>query len=98
MQTCSRCQSHVPDTIFTCPTCQADLREFSTSAVALKRFQDNPRVNMVIVVTSEEACTACQTVQGTYTKDQVPTLPVEGCSNPDGCHCFYQPLLDEIYP
>lgn len=98
MQTCSNCHSHVPDTISTCPTCQADLRESSTTAVALKRFQENSRVIMVNLVTSEEACTACQAVQGTYPKDQVPVLPVEGCSNPNGCHCFYQPLLDEIYP
>jgi hypothetical protein len=25
-------------------------------------------------------------------------LPVEGCSHALGCRCFYQPVLDEIYP
>ncbi len=98
MQTCSRCNTNASDTTLTCPNCQADLRVFSTTAVALKNFQENPRVLMVHLAAGEEACTACQAVQGTYPKDQVPALPVEGCSNPDGCHCFYQPVLDEIYP
>jgi hypothetical protein len=45
-----------------------------------------------------DACPACQEMQGTYPKDKVPKLPIEGCSHENGCRCFYQPLLDEIYP
>ena len=98
MQTCSRCQTLAPDDASHCPHCDADLKEFSTSAVALKEFQHNPRVYAVQVATAEDACPACLAVQGTYPKDQAPHLPVEGCSHPQGCRCFYQPFLEEIYP
>ena len=98
MQTCSRCQTQSPDTVVECPACQADLRQLSTTAVALASFQANSRVNAVHVASGEGACPVCLATQGTYPKDQVPTLPVEGCSNPQGCLCFYQPLLEEIFP
>ena len=98
MQTCSRCNTESSDSIAICPTCQADLREFSKTAVALKRFQDNPRVSAVVLVVHGDACPACQEIQGTYPKDQVPTLPVEGCSHENGCRCFYQPVLETIFP
>lgn len=98
MQTCSRCQTQIPDTVLDCPNCQADLRQYSITAVALANFQANSRVNAVHVASSEDACPACLAVQGTYPKDKVPALPVEGCSHPQGCLCFYQPLLEEIYP
>jgi hypothetical protein len=74
------------------------MKEFSTVAVALHKFKENPRVIAINVIVDDDACPVCQQVQGTYPKDQVPQLPVEGCSNPEGCHCFYQPLLENIYP
>lgn len=98
MQTCSRCHASAPDSTIICPSCQANLQEFAETAVALRRFQENPRVNMVHLATSDDSCPACQAVQGTYSKEKVPTLPVEGCSHPNGCRCFYQPLLEEIFP
>ncbi len=98
MQTCSRCHTQAPDDITICPGCQADLRELSTTAVALASFKQNARVNGVHVASAEGACPACLAVQGTYPKDQAPTLPVEGCSHPQGCRCFYQPTLEEIFP
>jgi RNA polymerase subunit RPABC4/transcription elongation factor Spt4 len=98
MQTCSRCNTLVHDSTMHCPTCNAEMKEFSNTAIALKTFQQNTRVNAVMVVTSEEACPACMAIQGTYTKDEAPALPVEGCSHPQGCRCFYQPLLESIYP
>lgn len=98
MQICSRCNTQSADTELTCPKCGADLLEFSTTARALRKFQENPRVTAVNVVVNSDACPACREIQGTYPKDQVPHLPVEGCSEENGCHCFYQPLLGEIYP
>lgn len=98
MPICSRCNTSAPDTARVCPACAADLTTESVTAVALKKLQDNPRVYAIHIATSEEACPACKAVQGTYAKDKVPALPVEGCSHPDGCRCFYQPMLEEIYP
>lgn len=98
MQTCTRCNTQSPDAAHTCPKCGADLQEFSTTAVALRKFQENPRVTAVNVIAHGDACPACQEKQGTYPKDRVPKLPVEGCSHEGGCRCFYQPFLDEVFP
>ena len=98
MQTCSRCDTQSPDTAQTCPNCQADLLEYSKTAVTLKHFQQNPRVLAINVAVQGDACPACQEIQGTYPKDKAPKLPVEGCSHENGCRCFYQPLLEEIFP
>jgi len=98
MQICSRCNTSAPDNQQVCLKCQADLREFSVTAVSLKKLVENSRVYAIHVATGDDACPVCQTIQGTYPKDKVPTLPVEGCSDPNGCCCFYQPMLGEIYP
>ena len=98
MQICSRCNTTAPDNQQVCLKCQADLREFSVTAVSLKKLMENSRVYAINVATGDDACPVCQTIQGTYPKDKVPTLPVEGCSDPNGCCCFYQPMLGEIYP
>ncbi len=98
MQTCSVCNVASPDTATHCVNCQADLTKLSKTAVALQRFQENPRVLHVIVSVADDACPACRAQQGAHPKDQAPRLPVEGCSHALGCRCFYQPVLADIYP
>jgi hypothetical protein len=98
VQTCSRCNTQSPDTVSTCVNCGANLIEFSTTAMVLKQMQDNSRVKNIRLVVSHDACPACLGYEGTYAKDQVPQLPIEGCSHSNGCRCFYEPMLDEIYP
>ena len=98
MQTCSRCHSQSPDTASQCGSCQADLSQFSTTAMTLKRLQDNPRVSYLHIAVMHDCCPACREVEGAYPKDQAPRLPVVGCSHSLGCRCFYQPVLTEIYP
>ncbi len=98
MQTCSRCFTQSSDTVLTCPVCQADLKALSTMAVALAKFRANPRVQLVRLAMPDDACPVCRTYEGTYPKETAPALPVEGCSEPNGCRGFYVPLLEEIYP
>lgn len=98
MQICSRCQTQSPDSAVNCPECHADLRLFSDSAVALKRIQDNPRISYVRISVAHNCCPACREAQGAYDKELAPKLPIEGCSHPLGCRCFYEPVLEEIYP
>lgn len=98
MQTCSRCNTQSGDSVTLCPSCGADLQELSASAVSLKRLRQNTRVLAIRLVVADDACPACQAVEGTYSKDDVPTLPVKGCSCNQGCTCFYEPMLNEIYP
>ena len=98
MQTCAKCQTQSPDEATHCGHCGADLGEFSTTVVALRRLQSNPRVTTIRVVVAHDACPACQAMEGTYAKELAPTLPVRGCSHALGCRCFYQPFLAEIFP
>lgn len=98
MQICSQCNAQSPDSAVYCLNCQADLREKSTTAIALQRFRKNSRVKNVRLVVAHDCCPACRLAEGTYNKDQVPDLPVEGCSHALGCRCFYEPMLSEIYP
>jgi hypothetical protein len=72
--------------------------EYSEQAVALKKFRENPRVQSLRVVTSADCCPACRKKEGTYSKEETPTLPVKGCSHENGCRCFYEPILTEIFP
>ena len=98
MQTCSKCYAQSPDTTTVCVNCKADLTEYSNTAVALKRLIDNPRVLNIRLVVGNNCCPACREAEGTFTKDNVPNLPVVGCSHALGCQCFYEPMLSEIYP
>ena len=98
MQTCSKCNAQSPDTAGQCENCQAEFPEFNSTTVALRKFQQNPRVDHVILAIGDDACPACTKFQGAYAKDSAPALPIEGCSHPAGCRCFYQPVLTEIYP
>jgi hypothetical protein len=98
VQTCSQCNAQSPDEGMLCENCGADLSEFSTTALARKNYQANPRIKLLRVSVMHDACPACQQVEGAYQKDEVPKLPIDGCSHPRGCRCFYQPYLEEIYP
>ncbi|MCX6066258.1 MAG: hypothetical protein NT121_10970 [Chloroflexi bacterium] len=98
MQTCSRCNSFSPDTAEICANCKSNLRELSTSAVALKNFRVNPRVTAIRVNVANDACPLCYESRGTFPKDETPTLPHEGCSHNHGCRCTYEPILSEVYP
>lgn len=65
---------------------------------ALKKFQENPRVKNIRLIVAADCCPICAAYEGTYPKDEVPELPIEGCSHPKGCRCFYEPMLTVIYP
>jgi hypothetical protein len=98
LQTCSRCNASSLDTATTCGNCQADLSQFSSNAVTLKKFRENPRVTAVRINVANDACPLCYESRGTFAKESVPALPHEGCSHGLGCRCTYEPLLSEIYP
>lgn len=98
MQTCTKCSAQSPDEEAYCVNCHADLSEYSMTSVALKKYQQNPRVRYVRIAVDANCCPACREVYGSYPKDNVPRLPVIECSHPAGCRCFYQPFFDEIFP
>ena len=75
-----------------------DTKTSYTPNEALQQLKDNPRVRDVRLIVAADACPVCAAHEGTYPKDQAPELPIEGCSNPAGCRCFYEPMLTEVYP
>lgn len=52
----------------------------------------------VRILASHDSCPVCRRVEGAYSFDDVPELPIEGCSHPMGCRCFYAPVLDRLGP
>jgi hypothetical protein len=95
MQTCSICNAASPDDASHCVNCASDLGQFSLTAVALKRMQENPRVRAVRISIAGDACSHCYELMKTYPKNKVPVLPHRGCSHGNGCRCMYEPVLEE---
>jgi uncharacterized protein (UPF0212 family) len=98
MPRCAECNVQVADGATRCPTCGADLSRRAATVAALARFQDNVRVSMVRVSVADDCCPACASMQGAYSKEKAPILPQPACSSPNGCRCFYEPVLNDIYP
>jgi len=98
VQTCSKCHALSPDSAKDCIQCGSVLSDWSDTAVALKQLQANPRVIYVRISVAHDCCPACRQAEGAYAKETAPSLPIEGCSHDLGCRCFYQPVLDSIYP
>lgn len=98
MQTCSKCNYQSPDSEMNCANCGVDLTEYSNHAVQLKELKTNPRVTAIRISVAKTACITCRDIEGVYSKETVPVLPIAGCSNSYGCVCSYAPILDEVYP
>ena len=52
----------------------------------------------VRIMANRDCCPTCRATEGAYAFDDVPELPIEGCSHPNGCRCFYEPVLDMFGP
>ena len=64
---------------------------------ALKQIEEG-LATRVRILTSRDSCPACRAAEGSYAFDEVPALPIEGCSHADGCRCHYAPVLDAFGP
>ncbi len=97
MQTCGVCQLESSDVIKICSRCGADLTTKSLVMLALDRLRANDRVSLIRVSVADNCCSVCAEAQGAYPKSEAPIIPIEGCSHAQGCRCFYEPVLAEIY-
>lgn len=61
---------------------------------ALERIIANGIATRVRILASSDSCPVCRAYEGAYDFDDVPVLPLEGCSHPQGCRCHYEPVLD----
>lgn len=65
--------------------------------VALEKIRGGLATRVRILV-SLDACPVCRAAEGVYDFDDVPELPIEGCSRPDVCNASYAPVLDLYGP
>lgn len=61
---------------------------------ALQRIVEGGVATRVRILASDDCCPVCRSVSGAYEFDNVPQLPLVGCSHPAGCRCHYAPVLD----
>ncbi len=52
----------------------------------------------VRILVAGDCCPVCQHFEGVYALDDVPELPLEGCSRTGGCNAAYAPVLDHFGP
>lgn len=64
----------------------------------LEKIQSGGIATKVRILVNHDCCPVCRRVEGAYDFDDVPELPLEGCSHPLGCRCFYAPVLDRHGP
>lgn len=64
---------------------------------ALERIRKGLATRVRILV-APDACPVCRACEGAYEFDDVPELPLEGCSRPGGCNAVYAPVLDRFGP
>jgi len=64
---------------------------------ALGKIRDG-LATKVRILANRDCCPYCKAVEGVYGFDDVPSLPLEGCSHANGCRCFYAPVLDYFGP
>ena len=58
----------------------------------------NGLATKVRIMVYHDCCPVCRATEGAYEFDEAPELPLEGCSHPNGCRCFYAPVLDMFGP
>lgn len=65
---------------------------------ALERYRMGMKsggaIRGVRVLVGSDSCPSCRALAGAaYSLDDAPELPNPGCSNPNGCHCAYRPVM-----
>ena len=60
---------------------------------AFTRDYDDAFNSGVYIMRREDSCPACQAIQGiTYLPWELPRIPVDECTHPEGCRCGYLPV------
>lgn len=65
---------------------------------ALDKIRNGGVATKVRILANADCCPVCRALEGAYEFDDVPELPLEGCSHPQGCRCMYAPVLDRHGP
>jgi hypothetical protein len=76
---------------------KTDAERREEQRVALDRIRKGLATRVRILV-APDACPVCRAFEGAYEFDDVPELPLEGCSRVGGCNAVYAPVLDRFGP
>lgn len=64
----------------------------------LEKIESGGIATKVRILANHDSCPVCRRLEGAYDFKEVPELPLEGCSHPMGCRCYYAPVLDRLGP
>ncbi len=76
---------------------QTDAQRREEQRIALEKIRAGLATRVRILV-APDACPVCRACEGAYEFEDVPELPLEGCSRPGGCNAVYAPVLDLYGP
>lgn len=76
---------------------KTDAERREEQRAALDRIRKGLATRVRILV-APDACPVCRAFEGAYEFDDVPKLPLEGCSRVGGCNAVYAPVLDRFGP
>jgi hypothetical protein len=76
---------------------KTDAERREEQRVALEKIR-NGLATRVRILVAPDACPVCRAREGAYAFDDVPELPLEGCSRVGGCNAVYAPVLDLYGP
>ncbi len=76
---------------------KTDEQRLIEQKAALERIR-NGLATKVRIMVAADCCPVCRAFEGAYEFDEVPVLPLEGCSRTGGCNAVYQPVLDLYGP
>jgi hypothetical protein len=72
-------------------------RRYAENRAALEKIKNGLATKVRILVPAD-ACPVCRAVEGAYEFEDVPEIPTEGCSCPNGNNAYYAPVLDRFGP
>ncbi|MCL4261605.1 MAG: hypothetical protein KJ069_00245 [Anaerolineae bacterium] len=74
-----------------------ETKRLAESKTALEKIKNGLATKVRILVPAD-ACPVCRAIEGAYDFEDVPEIPPEGCSCPNGSNAFYAPVLDRYGP
>lgn len=59
----------------------------------LKGYSENECITRVEIMCNDDSCQKCKAAAGEYLLKEAPLLPIDGCTNEDGCRCSYNSVV-----
>ncbi|MHB1005262.1 MAG: double zinc ribbon domain-containing protein [Chloroflexota bacterium] len=92
---CPACGTANADYADRCKQCGKTLDNYWRRETAqFTRDYDTGFINSVFIMRRADSCPECQKLQNlNYMPWELPRLPHEACTHPEGCRCTYMPVM-----